>query len=493
MVHQQHVAVCHSDLDQLASRRSRVCRQAQRERQRVSAIPFHFEQQHPVQRVGDAFDARQLHDVPLAAIGVGTSAGGGSADFFEDQKVAFDQVQHTLAARLVDVLLVEQRGARAPLRQAAGLELPCVEADRAVRLPDVDHRLRAARSPTFRIDIGHFDKSTGQTDRLIERRARAALQRQPVDRAAGGERSVGSGAGEHEVGEIEVDVAVGFQRDPGACVAPFVKPIVHQPRVSPHRDAPARGSEIGLGRDRVELVAELIGFVGQQLDQREFQVGHVPLAQLRHGRGQPVKQQRTKAREVTREIVDVGRRCSRLGRARLWLAIELGRAIDSEAELDAGIARIDAVRHAARQRLGRQRVMTAARGDVVYELDQAQAVGGEVAAPIDRDGQAHVAVVVGREVRRQHLDVANAIATFDAHIALVEFLGQRSEQARVQRDAVVQHLDFVEPAQEAAHLHQRAPMIDAAVGRRVRAATDAAHVELRVKVSLRTSPLARNT
>ena len=67
---------------------------------------------------------------------------------------------------------------------------------------------------------------------------------------------------------------------PDARVAAFVHRVVEQPRVAAHRHAPARGAEIGLGRDGVLLVAEVVAGIGEQLDERDAEIGRVALASI---------------------------------------------------------------------------------------------------------------------------------------------------------------------------------------------------------------------
>ncbi len=59
----------------------------------------------------------------------------------------------------------------------------------------------------------------------------------------------------------------------GAGVAAFVHEIVDQPGVAAHRDALARGGEVGLVGDGVLPVGEVVGGIGQQLDQHDAEIG----------------------------------------------------------------------------------------------------------------------------------------------------------------------------------------------------------------------------
>ena len=65
--------------------------------------------------------------------------------------------------------------------------------------------------------------------------------------------------------------------------------VVDQPRVAADRDPLARRVEIGLGRDRVLVVAELIADIGQKLDQHDPDIGNVAFAPVGHGERQAVE------------------------------------------------------------------------------------------------------------------------------------------------------------------------------------------------------------
>ncbi len=54
---------------------------------------------------------------------------------------------------------------------------------------------------------------------------------------------------------------------------PSCMQVVDQPRVAAHRHALARGGEVGLVGDRVLPIREVVGGVGQQLDQHDAEVG----------------------------------------------------------------------------------------------------------------------------------------------------------------------------------------------------------------------------
>ena len=104
--------------------------------------------------------------------------------------------------------------------------------------------------------------------------------------------------------------------------------------MAPQRYAPARGTEIGLGRDRILLVAQLVADVRQQFGERDAVVGLAALLPLRHELRHAIEQQAAEAGVVLGEIVDLGRVLLRRRAVALRLAVEVGRALDLEGEVD---------------------------------------------------------------------------------------------------------------------------------------------------------------
>ena len=132
-----------------------------------------------------------------------------------------------------------------------------------------------------------------------------------------------------------------------------------------HRGPPPRGAEVGLGGDRVLVVAEVVADVGEQLDERDAEVGGAALAPVRHRHGEAVEDQPAEAGVVLGEVVEVRRRQLRLGRhVVVGRAVEVRRAVDLERE-----------RHLRR---ARDRSPPAGRGDR-GERHEPQRVGREVA------------------------------------------------------------------------------------------------------------------
>ncbi len=90
----------------------------------------------------------------------------------------------------------------------------------------------------------------------------------------------------------------------GPGVAAVVHPVVDQPRVLLRRDPLAGGVEVGLVGHRVLEVAEVVALVGQQLEERDAEVGRVALEPGRVQLRDQVEQQPAEARVVLGQVVD---------------------------------------------------------------------------------------------------------------------------------------------------------------------------------------------
>ncbi len=160
-------------------------------------------------------------------------------------------------------------------------------------------------------------------------------------------------------------VAFSTQLHPRAGVAAVVHAVVDEARVAAHRDAPAGRAEVGLGGDRVLRVAQVVGDVGEQLDERDAEIGRrgaraTPGSARPCGRASAAGSSRSPWR---------GSRCrsaaaSRAGGQTPARAVEVARALDLEREVDRRQQRVED--------LGRTRVV---RGR--HDLE---AVDGEVPA-----------------------------------------------------------------------------------------------------------------
>ena len=420
--------------------------------------------------------------MPVCGIGIGRVAGLRSPHFLEDQQVASHEFQRTLRRRGRGGIRrcrqrrwrrVDQGRPCAAAWQAAQLVAPAVQPDRAVRGDHVDgghaiqrHRLvdqRALR--TRHVELGRVDHAAL---RMILSRRRHQQQ---------------------QVGQFEAQVVAAGQRHQRARIAAFVHAVVDQPRMPAHRDASARGAQVGFGGDRVLVVAEVIGGVRQRLHQRDAEVRHVTLLPRRHVQREAVEEQLAEAGVVLGEVVDLRRGRRWRHARRLVGAVQRLRAVQAEVQRDAGIARIEAG-------IGLPAGRVIARG----RIHQAQAVRGVVAFAVEHDAQAGVIVHVRFQlgVHAEHAQPGDAVAAADAYVGHAETLRDLAEQVHAQADAVVAHLDVVDAVERAGQPQLFASRRHAA-GRQRRAAdraearmgVRAVHGRLRTKLSLRVSPLAR--
>ena len=143
---------------------------------------------------------------------------------------------------------------------------------------------------------------------------------------------------------------------PGARVAAVVHEVVDEPGVAAQRGPAAGGAEVGLGRDRVLAVGELVGDVGEQLDERDAEVGRAALASSRREQAEPVEHQPAEASRSPWRGSRSPAPSARLGRAVAGGAQSKSRrALDLERELDRGQQRVEPGRRrvaAARRRRG---------------------------------------------------------------------------------------------------------------------------------------------
>ncbi len=128
------------------------------------------------------------------------------------------------------------------------------------------------------------------------RRHRVRSQHERLLRCAGEELRSG--------GEAVRALGARLDHHEHARVAPVVHEVVEQARVAARRDAPARRAQVGLGGDRVLVVAQVVRGVGQDVQQDHAQVGRVPLAPGGHQDREPVEHQPPEAVEVLGEVVD---------------------------------------------------------------------------------------------------------------------------------------------------------------------------------------------
>ena len=487
VVDQQHVAAREADVVQpRAVGRGRAHRQAQVERQRVAGIPRHLQQQGAVQRIDGRLDGREANRIAMCGIGIGRIAGLRAQHFLEDQQVADSQFQRA-RRRACGIRCRQQHGGRlrrrrrrvdqgrpcAAARQAAQLVAPAVQADRAVR---GDH-----------VEASHAI----QRHRLVDQRARRPRRRElgRVDDARRRLRRPRRRHQQQQVVQFQTQVVAARQRDEGARIAAFVHAVIDQPRMPAHRDALARGAQVGLGGDRVLVVAELVGGVRQRLHQCDAEVRHVALLPCRHAQREAVEEQLAEAGIVLRQVVDLRRGRRWRHARRLVGAVQRLRAVEAEVQRGAGVARIE-----AGIGLPARRVVAGGR------LHQAQTVRGVVAFAVEHHAQAGVVVQLRFQlgVHAEHAQAGDALAAADAHVGHAEALRNLAEQVHAQAHAVVADLDVVDAVERAGQPQLVAPRRHAA-GRQRRAAdraearmdVRAVHGRLRTKLSLRVSPLAR--
>ena len=209
-----------------------------------------------------------------AGVGVGRLAGARALALLEDEHRAGCEVG----------VMAAQGRARGPGRQAAAVVPPGVE-EQVVEVGEQVDRPRRDRLEPLRAggDGGPVVAAVG-----LDPRGHA--------RHRGAER------------EVAADHGVGADRElePRARVAAVVHRVVDQRGVAAERRPPARGAEVALGRHRVLPVAQVVADVGQELDERDPEVGRVALAPVRREQRQPVEHQAAEARVVLGQVVDLG-------------------------------------------------------------------------------------------------------------------------------------------------------------------------------------------
>ena len=215
-----------------------------------------------------------------------------------------------------------------------------------------------------------------------------------------------------------------------------------------HRDAPPRRREIGLVGDRILAVGQVVGGVGQQLDQGDAHVGRGTLGPAGREQVEAVQHQPAEAGIVLGQVVDVGR-ADRPGRARLRLrAVEIRWAFDLEREFDPRQPRIESGRRvvAAGVRHQRQRVTRVVAFAVGADHQGARQV-------VDTVHQARLGLR-GQGVGRcapGHADARDALAAVDADVVgrQAEVVAQQAHEQRALarhagRRGTVEHLDEVD-------------------------------------------------
>ncbi len=325
-------------------------RDAERERERVGRAPFDLghlgriggrrRPEEAAERVFGERHAGQPDGVAASGVGVSGHPRSRSADLLEDHEVARGEA-------------VEPSGERGPcraLRQAAVRRAPRVEADLVVLGVErgVDERLERLGALA-----GKGLRALGGAEHRAGRDPRQEHRRDPGRGVDARQEDAGRG---RVVPEDDLD--------PRAGVAAVVHGVVNKARVTPDRDASAGRAEIGLGRDRVLTVGQVIADVRQELDERDAEVGGVPLAPRGTERRDPVQEELPEARVVAGEVVDVDGWLRSRRADPLRFAVEVARAFHLEGEVDRREHRVD-----DGGRLG-----------IVVRRDDPQPVDGEVTA-----------------------------------------------------------------------------------------------------------------
>ena len=251
-----------------------------------------------------------------------------------------------------------------------------------------------------------FERLRAGRDQCLRAVGRAEPRRRAV-RARQQQRAVQAGGAVAGGERLAIGRGIDLEGHPAARIAALVHRVVQQPRMPAHRHALACGAQVGLGRDRVLEVRDLVGAEGQRLGQRHHQVGRAAFLPVGHQHREPVQHQPAEALVIARQVVDVGCALRRRRAVVLHAAVEIAGTVDLEAEGDLRQGRVDAVR----RRVG------AGGGH------QPQLVAREVADVVQLHGQ-HVAA--GRHP--DGLRVAHAHAATDLDVACCERCGRREGQ-----------------------------------------------------------------
>ena len=306
---------------------------------------------------------------------------------------------------------------------------------------------------------------------------------------AGDCSKLGKSRDEINVGGKLRHVAVGVQGEPGARVVAFMHAVIDEQRMAAHGDAQPRRVEIGFGRDRILVIAQMICGIRQQFHQRDAEIRHMPLTPLGQGEGETVEDELAEARVILGEIIDLRRRL-RLARAiGSGLAIQVARAIDLEAEVEASVTRIEA----GKRPIAGLIVAGACRGSNSWHrchlLNQAQTIDRKIASPVENDAQAVVQlrIVSAIDLDRQRMDVADASPALDANIFGAQVFRYMAEKMHAKRHLVVGDFEEIDAVPVRIAEQLVTPVFDATGQRDL-----VHHAASRTNVSERTSPDARS-
>ena len=100
-------------------------------------------------------------------------------------------------------------------------------------------------------------------------------------------------------------IVISLNIDPGARIASFMHAVINQPDMPAHGGAPARRIKVGLGRNCILIVTEMVSDIRQQFDQRDAQIRNVALLPIGHDQGKSVENKLAKAGVVFGQITDL--------------------------------------------------------------------------------------------------------------------------------------------------------------------------------------------
>jgi hypothetical protein len=230
----------------------------------------------------------------------------------------------------------------------------------------------------------------------------------------------------------------GLDGDEGPGAAAVVHRVVDEPDVAAYGDAAAGGVEIGLGGDRVLVVADLVGGVGEEFDQGGAEVGGVALDPVGGGEAEPVEDDFAEGVVVAGGVVDDG--CGSEGGRKagaLVRAVEGGGAVGLEAELGFVVPLVE-----PGEGLG-------AGPPVGVRVHDGEPVRGRVPGPVDGHVQlvVQLGVVLALDGDVEDGDAGDAAPAVDADVLRAQPARGLAEEGDGEGEAVVADLDGVDAVQ----------------------------------------------
>ena len=377
VIGQDDIAARHGDRVAISICRGR--RQTQWKQERISVVPSDLRHLGAGHRVGRRHSiAGQSHHLASCGIGIGLVAGLRTDDFFKDQNRPLRECG----------MMSRERGRQSTLRQATTLVTPGIEAQlivigiqRVQRFHGFEHDVRLLVDPRI---VGDQRGLAGD----LRRQLRPYRNGRIVD--------------------INPDDIGGhLHLHPGSGVTPLADHVIHEARMTADGDPLTRRPEVGLCRDSVLLITQLVGGIGQRFHQHDAKIRRVPLCPLRHEDRHAVEHETPEAGIILHQIIDIGRGNGLRRTKMLRRAIERARTLHLEGKLDRGQLWVDA---------GRYRVVRRPR-------HQPQGIHGEVSRLIDFDRQ-HIRM--GSDSDPEHMNGGDTFTAFDPDVI-------RREHQRAQR------------------------------------------------------------